>query len=194
MASTSRTARIRLCGATRSATQAMSSSASTSPRGTTKRDRNLAVGGVRAGDDGGVGHRRVARQERLQLGGRDLVGADLDELLEPVDDEHVAVLVHVAEVAGVQPFVGVEDLGGGIGTAQVAGHHLRTLAHSSPGSPAPRSRPLRGSTARSPVLGMTRPTEPGTVPDRRSGMVTPMVRLGQPPALAEVVTPAADGP
>jgi hypothetical protein len=79
----------------------------------------------------------VAGQERLQLGGCHLVGADLDELLEPVDDEHVAVLVDVAEVAGVQPAAGVEDLGGGVGAAQVAGHHLR--------APCPQLAQLAGA-------------------------------------------------
>jgi hypothetical protein len=46
-------------------------------------------------------------------------------------------------------------------------------AHSSPGRPAPASRPVSGSTTRSSVPGMTRPTDPGGVPVRRSGIVMP---------------------
>ena len=63
-------------------------------------DRDLAALRVRAGYDGRVGDGRVRDQERLELRGRHLVGANLDELLEPVDDEHVAVPIDVPEVAG----------------------------------------------------------------------------------------------
>ena len=46
---------MRLKGATRAATQAISSSASSSPRGDDDRDRDLAAVRVGTGDDGGVG-------------------------------------------------------------------------------------------------------------------------------------------
>jgi hypothetical protein len=75
------------------------------------RDRHLAVVRVGAAEDGGVGDRRVAGEQRLQLGRGDLVPADLDELLEPVDDDHVAVAVDQAQVAGGQPAVGVDRHG-----------------------------------------------------------------------------------
>ena len=61
----------------------------------------------------------------LELGGRDLVAADLDQLLEPVDEEDAPVLVDVAEVAGVQPAVGVDGRGRGVRVVAVARHQLR---------------------------------------------------------------------
>ena len=41
---------------------------------------------------------------------------------------HVAVLVDLADVAGVQPAVGVDRLGGLLGQVAVAGHHDRRSA------------------------------------------------------------------
>jgi hypothetical protein len=67
----------------------------------------------------------VREQQRLQLGGRDLQRVDLDELLDPVDDEDIAVLVDAPEVARVQPAVGVEDLGGRLGRGEVSGQDDR---------------------------------------------------------------------
>ena len=64
-------------------------------------------------DDGGVRDGGVGEQQRLQLGRRHLEALVLDELLEPVDDEQVAVVVDVADVAGVQPAVVVDGGGGG---------------------------------------------------------------------------------
>ena len=59
-------------------------------------------------DHGGVGDRRVGEEHRLELGRRDLEALVLDQLLDPVDDRHVTVLVDVADVAGVQPAVLVD--------------------------------------------------------------------------------------
>ena len=78
------------------------------------RRRDLAGLLVGEADHGGVGDGRVGEQHRLQLGGRDLEALVLDELLEPVDDEEVAVLVDVPDVAGVQPAVVVDGGGGGL--------------------------------------------------------------------------------
>ena len=75
-----------------------------------ERLRHLAGLLVRAGDDGGVGDRRVGEQDRFQLGRGDLVRLVLDQLLEPVDDVKSAVLVGEPEVAGVQPALGVDRL------------------------------------------------------------------------------------
>ena len=60
-----------------------------------ERLRHLAGLLVGAGDDGGVGDRRVGEQHRLQLGRGDLVALVLDQLLEPVDHGEPAVLVGV---------------------------------------------------------------------------------------------------
>jgi hypothetical protein len=65
-------------------------------------------------------------EQRLELRGRHLVGAYLYELLEPVDDEHVAVPVYVTEVAGLEPAVRADGVGGSVGAAKVAGHDLRS--------------------------------------------------------------------
>ena len=64
-------------------------------------------------------------EQRLELGRRDLLRVDLDQLLQAVDHEHVAVGVDAPEVAGVQPAVVVEDLGRRVRPVQVAGHRLR---------------------------------------------------------------------
>jgi hypothetical protein len=58
----------------------------------------------------------VRDEQRLELGWGDLVGADLDDLLEPVDDEDLAVCVDVAEVAGATSAVGVDHRGRRVGT------------------------------------------------------------------------------
>ena len=84
-----------------------------SPRGWPRpeddeRLRHLAGLLVGARDDRRVGDRGVGEQHRFQLGRRHLVALVLDQLLEPVDDEEPAVLVGVADVAGVQPAVGVD--------------------------------------------------------------------------------------
>ena len=50
---------------------------------------------------------------------------ELDELLEAVGDEIVAVFVYIADVAGVQPAVFVYGVGCGLLVAQIAEHHLR---------------------------------------------------------------------
>ena len=76
-------------------------------------------------DDRHVGDRRMRQQHRLQLRRSDLAGLVLDQLLQAVDQEEVAVLVRVADVAGVQPAVGVDHRGGGVRPVEVALHHLR---------------------------------------------------------------------
>ena len=54
---------------------------------------------------------RMGEQQRLELGGRDLQRVDLDQLLDAVDDEQVAVGVDAGEVAGPQPAVGAQAVG-----------------------------------------------------------------------------------
>ena len=88
--------------------------------------RDLAGLVVGEADHRGVGDLRVGEQQRLELGRRHLEALVLDELLEPVDDEQVPVGVDVADVAGVQPAVGVDRVGRGLRVVEVALHHLRT--------------------------------------------------------------------
>ena len=45
----------------------------------------------------------MSQQERLQLGRRYLKTFVLDELLKPVDNEDLVVIVDVSDVSGVQP-------------------------------------------------------------------------------------------
>ncbi len=84
---------------------------------------DLAEHRIREPDHGDLGDRRVLGQHRLHLGGVHVVPAADVHLLEPADDAQVAVLVDRAEVAGVQPAVGVDDGRGELGVAPVAAHH-----------------------------------------------------------------------
>ncbi len=52
-------------------------------------DGDLAMCLVWAWDDGDVGDSGVGGKQRLELRGCHLVGGDLDEFLEPIDDEDV---------------------------------------------------------------------------------------------------------
>ena len=63
-------------------------------------------------DHGGLAHRGVLVEDLLDLARVDVVAAADDELLLAVDDEEVAVLVDAADVAGAEPAVGVDRLGG----------------------------------------------------------------------------------
>ena len=73
---------IRLYGATCSATNARSSSRSSSPRATTNAIGRSPASASGTRDHRRVGHRRVRAQHRLELGGRDLEALDLDQLLD----------------------------------------------------------------------------------------------------------------
>jgi hypothetical protein len=85
----------------------------------------LAAGLVAHADDGGVGDLRVADEHGLELGRGHLVALVLDQLLDAVDHGVAAVLVDDRDVAGVQPALVVEGVGGGGRVVQVALHHLR---------------------------------------------------------------------
>jgi hypothetical protein len=45
----------------------------------------------------------MAAEDPLELGGGDLEALDLDQLLQPVAQDEVAVVAEVAEVAGLEP-------------------------------------------------------------------------------------------
>ena len=63
-------------------------------------------------------------QRLLDLGGVDVEAAGDVHVLEPVGDPQVARLVEHADVAGVQPAVRVDRLGGRRGVVEVAEHHV----------------------------------------------------------------------
>ena len=62
----------------------------------------------------------------LDLAGIDVVPAANDQLLLPVDEEEVSVLVEIAEVAGREPAVRVDRLGCRCGVVPVPGDHRRS--------------------------------------------------------------------
>ena len=66
---------------------------------------------------------RVAQQEVLDLGRVGVEAADDEHVLDAPDDAQVAVGVERAEVAGVQPAVGVDRGRGRLGVVEVAAHH-----------------------------------------------------------------------
>jgi hypothetical protein len=132
------------------------------------RHRHLPGLWVGPGHHGGVGHRRVGAQQRLQLGRGHLGALVLDELLEPVDHEQVAVGVDVAEVAGAQPAAGSEGGRRRLRPVAVAAHHLGA-AH--PQLPCPAGAEVaaaervddgRPGTTTIPACGRRRTTAPAT--------------------------------
>lgn len=75
-------------------------------------------------DDGGLGDGGVGVEGVLDLAGGDEDSAGVDDVLEPVDDGEVALLVADGEVAGVEP-AAAERLGALLGQAPVAVAELR---------------------------------------------------------------------
>ncbi|KAB8095222.1 hypothetical protein EE612_023059, partial [Oryza sativa] len=104
MASTMCSTRTRLYDATLSATYAtISSSPSSAPCRRTTHATGTSPASSVLPEDGGVLNGGVGEEDGLELGGGDLKPLVLDQLLDPVHDEHVAVAVDVPDVAGVQP-------------------------------------------------------------------------------------------
>ena len=68
----------------------------------------------------------MGQQQRLEFGRRDLEALELDQLLDPIDDRQVAVLVDEADIAGMQPAVVVDRVGGCLRVIEVPLHHLRS--------------------------------------------------------------------
>ncbi|MNR41472.1 hypothetical protein D3C85_1598650 [compost metagenome] len=62
----------------------------------------------------------------LELGRIDVETCGDDHVLQPVHHVEVAVLVLAHEVAGIQPAVSDNRIGGGVGLAEIAGHYHRT--------------------------------------------------------------------
>ena len=79
---------------------------------------------MRYADHRALGHAGVGIERGLDLGRIDVLAARDDHVLEAVDDVEDADLVHVAEVAGVQPAI-AQRLRGQLGLVPVAFHHQR---------------------------------------------------------------------
>ncbi len=80
---------------------------------------------VRQPEDRGFEHGRVLVERVLDLDRVHVLAAAHDHVLGPVDEEQVALVVQVAEVARPVPAL-VQGLGGGLRVLPVAGHHART--------------------------------------------------------------------
>ena len=108
------------------------------------RDRDLAPAIVGTPDDGRFDHRLVLVEHALDLGAGDVLAAGHDHVLEPIDDVEVAVVVHHADVAGVEPAAG-ERRARRVGIAPVALEHLRSAQHDfaafTGAAPTRRARP-----------------------------------------------------
>jgi hypothetical protein len=119
--------------------------------------------------DGRIGDVRMGQQEGLELCRRDLKPLDLDQLLEAIGDVQLAVVVEMAEIAGVDPALWVDRLGGRLRVVEIAGEDLRPRNHSSPVEPAGWDSPLNGSTITASVLGISTPDEPRRAPMPKRG-------------------------
>ncbi len=91
-----------------------------------ERARDFAALGIRERHDRRVRHRRMRQQHGLELRRRHLQSLVLDQLLHPVDDEEVAVVVHAADVARAQPPFAVHHRPRLGQATQVTAHDLRT--------------------------------------------------------------------
>ena len=83
---------------------------------------------MRYGKSGGLGNRRMIHEHLIDLEGRDLLAAAVDEFLGPADDREKAVGVDAAQIAGAEPAIG-ESGAVRLGVVDVAGGHARTLHH-----------------------------------------------------------------
>src|SRR5262245_20523204 len=86
----------------------------------------LAEHAVRDPDHGGIHHRRVVVERALDLDAVHVLAAADHHVLGAVHDVDEALVVEAAEVAGAQP-ARDEGLGGRLGLAPVALHHVRSL-------------------------------------------------------------------
>ncbi len=89
-----------------------------------ERHRLLAEHRVRLADDRGFQHRRVTVERVLDLLGVDVLAAPDDEVLDPVHQRQIPVLVEPADVTGVQP-AAAQYLGRLARPAEVPAHHVR---------------------------------------------------------------------
>src|SRR5882672_9675124 len=89
---------------------------------------------MRHGEGRCLAHRGMAEQRLLDVVGRDLLAAAIDDLLGTADDPQEAVSVDAAQVAGRQPAV-LEATGYAVDIAEkVTGHDARSAQHHLAGS------------------------------------------------------------
>ena len=121
---------------------------------------HLAEVGVGNPHDDGVGHGGVPVEHFLDVARVDLLAADVDHVLGAIDDGDVSLVVHPDEVAGLEPAVGGEDVGGRLGLLEVAGRDRRAVGPEL-ADRAGREGVPSASTTFSSVSPMARPHEPG---------------------------------
>ena len=125
----------------------------------------------------------MPEQRPLDLGRVGVEAADDEHVLQPVGDGDVPVVVHDADVAGVEPALGVDGLGRGLGVLEVAGHHRVAPDEDLPrAAPAGSSAPA-ASTIRTSVSGMARPE----VWEMTSGGSPPAAHGDHPGGLGQAV-------
>ena len=79
------------------------------------------------------GDARKGRDHVLDFIREYLEAGNYDDVLLAILDEHIAALVHAADIAGTQPAIREHDLGGLVGTLPVAAHHLGAAQADFPG-------------------------------------------------------------
>ena len=77
---------------------------------------------VRHADHLHLVHRRVLQKKGLDFGRVNVFAADLEHVLVAAHEPYAAVVAHGGDIAGVEPAVVVNGLGGGVGTLVVALH------------------------------------------------------------------------
>src|SRR5580704_18613715 len=84
----------------------------------------LAEPGVRDADHGGMQDLGMGVEDLLDLAGKELLAAAIDDLLAPADDLDIGLVIDIApEIAAAKPAVGGEGLGVGAGIVVVAEMH-----------------------------------------------------------------------
>ncbi|MCY1413979.1 hypothetical protein D9M71_294170 [compost metagenome] len=78
-------------------------------------------------DGRAAGHLGMRHDHVLDLVRVDVEAGHDDQVLLAVDDAYIAIRVDHRDIAGLQPALGIQHLGRGIGALPVALHHLRAL-------------------------------------------------------------------
>ncbi|CAB4992389.1 unannotated protein [freshwater metagenome] len=92
-----------------------------------RRAHHLAPLRIGHADDRHVRERRVIHQCRFDLGRRHRLAAGTDDVLYPADDRVEAFIIERGDIAGAEPAVGGERLGGCLGVVKVAVEQQRSV-------------------------------------------------------------------